>query len=663
VTRFNDAGARQAFRHLVPLRGLVPKIAARRAASKERLPWLKLATFGDQPSPKGSLRHNGNVLAVDGIEGDHDDGSVTPEVAAQKLQQAGVAALIYTSPSHTPERPRWRVLAPLSRSMPPEERERFCARLQGVLGGSLAPESFALSQSYYYGGIQGAAPPETLLIEGVGIDTLERLDAGALDKRGKPFTRLDPDDFMYVPPGLLEPSSEAEDDDPFAGVVHNRNIEKIRGALDTIPAELRDDREGCWRPVGMALHHEFEGDESGFKLWDEWSADSGKYNARDQRRVWESFGKSTGKATKIATLYALAKEHGWNGKAPAAREPSRLRFYTPDQCQSAQRRPYVIKGLLREGNVACIFGPPGVGKSALGPYLGYRVARGELAFGLKTKPGPVLYVAAEDCHGMMERVTALRIRLGHTPDFHVVDGVTDLLADDSADLAELRAAVERIQPKLIVIDTLAMAFRDLEENDNQGMTRVVRAARSLTSRDAAVVLIHHGTKADGSTPRGHSSLNGALDTSLELKKSDDSIIRGRLDKNRNGSPDLDIAFRIVAENLGVDEDGDPITAATVEEMAAGSAPRRVKLPDSQAAALAILHDMETAGPVSEESWRTACLAGRTVSGAEKEDSRRKAFDRAYADLSRKQRVAVLPDGMVQSRRPSLEIVGSWDDDE
>ena len=503
LTRFNDAGARRAFRHLVPLRGLAPKIAERRAERKDRLPWLKLATFGDVPSRKGSLRHNSNVTAIDGIEGDHDAGTLTPAEAAQRLRQAGIAALIYTSPSHTPELPRWRGLAPLSQSMSPEHRERLCARLQGVLGGALQPESFALSQGYYYGSAlriedketgewRDGYPVETLEIDGAGIDTLDRLDAGALDKRGKPYAAIDPDHFMFVPPALLEtPENDGDDLD----IWPTPNLDKIRGALAAIPPEVRDDREGCWRPVGMALHDEFRGSESGFTLWSEWSAAGSKYDARDQRRVWESFGKGTGKATSIATLYGLAKDHGWNAKVAAPREPSRLQLLTPADCTNAPARGYVIKGLIAPRDVACIFGAPGGGKSTIAPHLGYHVARGESVFGLRTKPGKVLYVAAEDAHGMKNRVAALRRRDGDAPDFYVVDGVTDLLEEDSPDLAALREAVEEVRPALIFIDTLAMAFRDLEENDAQSMNQVVRIARSLTCHGAAVVLIHHGTKA------------------------------------------------------------------------------------------------------------------------------------------------------------------------
>jgi hypothetical protein len=673
VTRFDDAGARRAFRHLVPLRGLAQKIEARRAETKDRLPWLKLASFGDQRTDKGSLRNNANVTAIDGIEGDYDSGTVTPAEAAQQLRQAGIAAMIYTSPSHSPDRPRWRVLAPLSRSMPPEHRERLCARLQGILGGTLAPESFTLSQAYYYGGVTDGAAPETLLIDGAGIDTLDGLDAGALDKRGKPYAAvktgqasekpaeadsdIPEDDFWFVPPELLRAAPDDDSDD----LPRVPNLTKIKRALEAIPAKARDDREACWRPVGMALHDEFESNETGFALWEEWSAASAKYDARDQRRVWESFGKSGSKATSIATLYAMADQHNreWRKGKAVSEKRSRLQLFTPADCMNAPSRGYVIKRLIAPCDVACIFGAPGGGKSTIAPYLGYQVANGAEAFGLRTKRGTVLYVAAEDAHGMKTRVKALREQLGDAPSFYVVDGLTDLLEDDSADLAALREIEVEKRPALIFIDTLAMSFRDLEENDAASMNRVVAISRSLTCHGAAVVLIHHGTKAEGSTPRGHSVLNGALDVALQLLPPDnDGIIRGRLSKNRNGPCDLDIAFRVASEELGSDEDGDPITAAIVDELPAGTVPRGKPLPIAQREALAILTELECEGEVTEEAWRDSCIESRLVSQSEDRDNRKRAFNRARTGLFRAGLISI-SDDRVSRRQPEWK----WPDDD
>ena len=48
------------------------------------------------------------------------------------MQKAGVKALIYTSPSHEPLKPRWRVLCPFSAPLNPNEREHMVKRLNGI---------------------------------------------------------------------------------------------------------------------------------------------------------------------------------------------------------------------------------------------------------------------------------------------------------------------------------------------------------------------------------------------------------------------------------------------------------------------------------------------------------------------------------------------------
>lgn len=123
--------------------------------SKAACPLLKLAAFGAQYSAKGSLRHDANVTAVYGVEGDHDLGTIPPEFAAAALTAAGIQSIIYTSASHTVAAPRWRVLCPTSQPYAPSVRLELAARINRVLGGALAGESFTLSQSFYFGRVVG----------------------------------------------------------------------------------------------------------------------------------------------------------------------------------------------------------------------------------------------------------------------------------------------------------------------------------------------------------------------------------------------------------------------------------------------------------------------------------------------------------------------------
>lgn len=621
ITIWADARAKTKTDTERSLRELARLIPKRSAATKSGLRLLKLASFGRKRSKYGSLRNNANVLTINGVECDYDDEHMPVFEVVKRLRKAGVAALVYTSPSHRPGNPRWRVLCPTSRSLPPAERERLVARINGIVGGKLAIESFTLSQSFYYGRADRAEvrgesfdgfPIKTMLVEGRYIDLADDLDACALDKHGKPYDR--------------EPVEPENDDDRDDDMAREPDLDWINARLAIIPNERRMEE---WLPVGQALHHEFGGSEEGFELWDEWSRTSANHEDDDQRRVWDSFGNYVGRPITIAKLEFIAKKYRRSAST------GELTFQSPAECAVAPPRGYIWKGMLAPGDIASIFGAPGAGKSLIAPHVGYMTALGEMAFALRTKPGRVFYVAAEDATGLRQRVAALRLRHGDAPDFSVVGGVSDLFDEHSADLEALLEAVEEQRPKLIVIDTLAMAFPGLEENDAKSMGRVVAVARQLAEHGAAVVLVHHDTKADGSTPRGHSVLHGALDMALHVKRGEDSVVRGVLRKNRNGSPDRDIAFRIGTENLGTDEDGDPITAALVEELTASLGLERVRLTGAENAALAKLIELEADGSVSEDDWRAACIDERKVSGAEDAESRKRAMRRAVQGLASK----------------------------
>jgi hypothetical protein len=149
------------------------------AATKEQLPWLKCARFGDRRTAAGSLRHNANVLVITGLEGDYDGERISVADVVRIITEAALCAIVYTSPSHTEDAPRWRVLCPLSVEHPPEMRDRFLGRLNGVLGGILSNESWTLSQSFYFGSVKRNPSHRVVVIEGDFIDLRADLDAGA----------------------------------------------------------------------------------------------------------------------------------------------------------------------------------------------------------------------------------------------------------------------------------------------------------------------------------------------------------------------------------------------------------------------------------------------------------------------------------------------------
>jgi hypothetical protein len=309
--------------------------------------------------------------------------------------------------------------------------------------------------------------------------------------------------------------------------------------------------------------------------------------------------------------------------APAARgKRMRDRLLRPADCATMPGRGYVVKGMIAPGDVGAVIGQPGCGKSTLAPFLAYAVAQGRPVFGCRTKPGAVLYVAAEDCSGMRQRIHALSLQHGDAPNLALVD--CGNLADAAAS-ADLLDAVSFVNPALVILDTVGAAFAGMDENDAAGMGAVVALARRIAGSGAAVLLIHHTAKQSDGTPRGHSVLNGTLDMSLSLGAMDESrIVRGKLVKNRNGSCGLDIAFRSIAVTLGTDEDGDDITAPTAAELAGNVPPQRAKLSPREQRALDILIACDTNGTgINEQAWHDGC-EDQALVASDMPSNRRKA---------------------------------------
>lgn len=139
------------------------------AINKQALKLISFAQYGDELSPKNCIRHAANVRVVYGVEIDYDLEKMTLSQAAGIMTAAKLEAVLYTSPSHTTEKPRWRILLPLSQGVEPEKRRDLVGIINRLLGGVVSRESFTLSQSFYIGRVAGAVY-EVLVTHGRCVD-------------------------------------------------------------------------------------------------------------------------------------------------------------------------------------------------------------------------------------------------------------------------------------------------------------------------------------------------------------------------------------------------------------------------------------------------------------------------------------------------------------
>jgi ABC-type uncharacterized transport system substrate-binding protein len=252
VTFFPDQKAKKQCRRSMTLPELRDLIQNTTKPAKDKLPWLKLATFGDKRSDKNCFRHNANVLSITGVELDYDDEWMTLDAAVEIAERARLQALFYTSARYSDATPRWRMLLPTSEPLPPADRAKLVARVNGLYGGVFSPESFTLSQSYYYGAVGKNPNHRAVITEGDYVDLRPDLDAGAIGKNGKgtsaPGGELNP----FLAYGL----SRHPDPPPPVG--------KVAAALAAIPNDDKVDR-ALWIDIGMSVKAATGGSDEGLQ--------------------------------------------------------------------------------------------------------------------------------------------------------------------------------------------------------------------------------------------------------------------------------------------------------------------------------------------------------------------------------------------------------------
>lgn len=347
------------------------------------------------------------------------------------------------------------------------------------------------------------------------------------------------------------------------------------------------------------------------------------------------------------------REHRRARSAPS--HEVRFKLTSFEELNVSATPAYLVKGLIPRVGLTVIWGPPKCGKTFWAFDLFMHVALGWAYRGHRVMQGPVVYCALEGVLGLAARKEAFRLsfleRHKVPVPFHVMSTPLSLAADQRAFIADIGRQIPDA-PAVIVIDTLNRSLAG-SESDDKDMSAYVRAADALRiAFNCAVVVIHH-SGIDASRPRGHTSLPGAVDAQISVKRDAANQIISTVDLCKDGPEGEVTTSTLRVVEVGTDAEGETITSCVIEQVDAPvrSAKASSPMPKGAQIALRALHEAinavgkpfasdhvpAAAKVVTMEQWRSFAYR-MGVSESEEPDARRKAFGRAHDTLVARERV-------------------------
>jgi hypothetical protein len=318
-----------------------------------------------------------------------------------------------------------------------------------------------------------------------------------------------------------------------------------------------------------------------------------------------------------------------------------------------------VQGLLIEQASAVVYGRSNSGKTFFVTDLALHVAAGLPWRGRRAEQGGVVYCVLEGGAGFRNRVAAWKEAHGLgscDQPFAAIQSSIRLLepeADTDKLIASIRDAAGQISVpvKMVVIDTLSRAMAGGNENAAEDMGALVAAMDRIRAQTGAMVLfVHHSGKDEAKGSRGHSSLQAAIDTEIEVVDSElgePSVRSATVVKQRELPKGDYFEFTLKAVEIGRNRHDEPVTTCLVECSTEGASTPAAKalrhISGHSRRALEVLTDLMAASGASgfkgvptgmasvPEDWWREQFYSRAMPAAD-QDTKKKAFRRAADGL-------------------------------
>lgn len=476
---------------------------------KKHCPLLSFAQYGENVGPTGCVRNGENVRAIYGVELDYDLEQMSIERGATLLHDAKIKCFLYTSASHTQEKPRWRVIAPLSEPERPEKRAEYVGRINRILGGVASRESFTLSQSYYFGRVAGAYY-DAYETDGRCVDLAAEVEP------------LYPQDSK----GVGSRQSDAQLWDAF---------EKGDGRYKAmLTLSMRLAHQGKSAPEIEAMMNAALGN-------DTTNADGIDLTRRTQGLAETAVGKAVQSRMKarLEDTGAPATDHAPRVIPAASNQPpappveiapiGRMLNWPALSGNEPPPREWAMENWLPHHHVTLLAGRGGIGKTLIAQQIATCLAMGVPYVSQVPKPLKVLMWAGEDDHDELWRrqipiARSMGIDLADLHGrliMHSYEGCDITLAGEVFGTLELSPMMKVLREQVndygadyVFLDNVARLFGG-NESDRYAVTKFI-AWLTAACAPAGVCLLGHPAKAQGSEYSGSTAWEGAVRARLYL---------------------------------------------------------------------------------------------------------------------------------------------------
>ena len=531
---------------------------------------------------------------------DHDKDSLSAVQVRQLYRGYRLPALIYTTASHTPEAPRYKVVVPLKYSIPFEKFTELAigaARLFGTDKSQsndaqvfFAPNKLTNDADYqWFDDTQGRtidplneAHPFIGACADRYLDHIEQQREKADQASSKPKTfsqsgssiidmvcaqydivdELRARDYKLIRPNLLlSPTSSSGspgvvvltggdgkqrvyshhgETDPLSNLNHSGHALDVFDVICTL--DYNGDTSAAVRELAP------------------------KVDEQAQKNRQREFAEKKAQANAQSLFTGCIEPTSGNEQTPEPSDSQQehgFRFQPIGELLKDIHPPaWLVKGIIERDCLAVIYGEPGHGKSFIAMDLAASIATGTDWHEHTTTHGAVFYIAGEGSNGIARRFRGWEILRGISlSDAPLCISSTPIALDDHESALKVKQAItamaeqQQQTPVLIVVDTLARNFAG-DENGTKDMNQFIRCMDAVRfAWKASILIVHHTGKDTSRGARGSSVLKAAIDTEFSASMDENKIICLQCHKMKEGEPPRPIAFKLQGVKLPiVDED-------------------------------------------------------------------------------------------------------------